>query len=183
VTRCPTGSAPRPRSAARSSDAAGTPRAPGSAKICAKGVSYTRGVSSDESRSLVSRLAHVLASGPPVRLALLFGSASRGALRQTSDLDIGVIFHEPAPSLGQELALAADLSRATGREIDLVRLDSASTLVRWEVARSAVLIHASPRSTWSNFIAQAALEHADMAPLLEPSARTYATRVAQTGAK
>jgi predicted nucleotidyltransferase len=116
-------------------------------------------------------------------LALLFGSASRGALRQTSDLDIAVIFCEPTPSLGQELTLAADLSRATGRDVDLVRLDSASALVRWEVAQSAVLIHASPRSALSDFVAQAALEHADMAPLLERSARTYASRVAQAGAK
>jgi predicted nucleotidyltransferase len=139
---------------------------------------------SGDVKSLISRIAEVLANGPPVRLAILFGSGARDALRPTSDVDVGVLFADEAPSLGEELALTARLSSAIGREVDLVRLDTAPALVRWEAARSAVLIHESPVREFADFVAKAALEHADMAPLLERSARTFVRRLAQPlGAK
>jgi hypothetical protein len=69
-------------------------------------------------------------------------------------------------TLGDELDLAARLTRATGREVDLVRLDSASSLVRWEVARAHILILAEPQQELARFLARAALEHAEMADLL-----------------
>ena len=55
-----------------------------------------------------------------VRLALVFGSRAKGAARPTSDVDVAV--HAPGVD---PLGLAADLSRATGLEVDLVDLEDA----------------------------------------------------------
>ena len=59
-------------------------------------------------------------------------------MRPDSDVDVGIVPNEDGPSLAEELALQAELSRACGREVDLVRLDHADLLLRWEVARDGV---------------------------------------------
>ena len=73
-----------------------------------------------------------------VEVAILFGSAAKGRLRPDSDIDIGIL---PSPDrvLGfdEELALAAELDKMLGGEVDLVRLDTASTLLRFEVRCAA----------------------------------------------
>jgi predicted nucleotidyltransferase len=117
-------------------------------------------------------LKAVLAAGPALQLALLFGSAARGRLHPGSDLDIGIIPENSDFSLRDELDLAAAVSRATGRDVDLVRLDRASTLVRWEVAKAHIPLIAGAPGALPRFLARAALDHADLAPLLaETSAR------------
>lgn len=58
------------------------------------------------------QLTRVLASAPDVTLAVLFGSA----------------------------ALAAALARATGRQVDVVRLNDAPPLLRFEIARGYAML-------------------------------------------
>jgi hypothetical protein len=74
--------------------------------------------------------------------------------------------------------LQARLTRICGRPVDVVRLDTAPTLVRWEAARSAVPLCSVPGSAFPRFIAEAALEYADLAPLFEQTAETFRKRVA-----
>ena len=45
-------------------------------------------------QELVERLAAPLGAGPPVRLAVLFGSAATGAVRPDSDVDVAVLFQD-----------------------------------------------------------------------------------------
>lgn len=63
-------------------------------------------------------LQRVLAAFPNVRLGLLFGSEARGTAGVRSDVDVAV----QAPS-SDALAIAAALSAACGREVDVVLLD------------------------------------------------------------
>ncbi|MFW5876396.1 MAG: type VII toxin-antitoxin system MntA family adenylyltransferase antitoxin [Myxococcota bacterium] len=116
---------------------------------------------------LLERLRRVLGEGPPLRLALLFGSATRGTLRPESDVDVAVLPADAALTLADELALQARLSKAAQREVDLVRLDRASSLLRWRVAREGVELVANPPFELSRFRAAAAIEHADMLPQLQ----------------
>jgi predicted nucleotidyltransferase len=124
---------------------------------------------------LVQRLSGVIAGSDArrwVRAAILFGSASRGALRGDSDVDVGVVVGGSSLELREELALQADLSAACGREVDLVRLDTADAMVRWQVASTGIVICSEP-GVAARFQAEAALEHADMAPLLEDGAERW----------
>jgi predicted nucleotidyltransferase len=130
-----------------------------------------------ETERIVQELREALASAPPLRLALLFGSGAKGRLRPESDLDVGVVPVDPEMTLRDELALATLLGRATGREVDIVRLDRAPALLRWEVARNHRVLLADPPETRSRFIARAALEHAEMRPLLEDARRRLARRL------
>jgi uncharacterized protein len=116
---------------------------------------------------LLDSLVAALRAGPRLRLAVLFGSAANGALRPDSDVDIAILPEDPGLPLSVELALTVGLSLSCGREVDLVRLDQAPTLVRWQVARHGrVLLEAGPFEA-ARFIAAAVAEYLDFAPAFE----------------
>ena len=127
--------------------------------------------------ALHDRIRRVLAGGPPLRLAILFGSGARGELRADSDVDVGIIPRDPDLPLVAELDLQVRLERACERGVDLVRLDRASTLLRWEAARAAVLVLADPPYEFPRFVASAAIEHADLMTLLAPAATRFRQRL------
>jgi uncharacterized protein len=135
-----------------------------------------------DTTELAERLRVVLEEGPALRLALLFGSGARGTLRRDSDVDVAILVREPAMTLGEGLALQACLSRAVGREVDLVRLDRANPLLRWRIAREGVALLANPPFELPRFRAQAAIEHADMLPQLRHAQEIVRRRLAE-GAK
>lgn len=126
---------------------------------------------------IVETIRRVLAGGPPVRLVVVFGSAARGALRPDSDLDVGIVPSDPELPLAEELDLQARLERACARPVDLVRLDRASTLLRWEAARCAVPVLVDPPQEFPRFLARAAIEHAEFMETYAPSAERYRQRL------
>ncbi len=107
-------------------------------------------------------LRQLLEATPGVRLAVLFGSAARGDHDANSDLDVGVSFESGADA-GQRLEV--ELSRVSRRRIDLVRLDEAPPLLRFEIAREGrVLLERMPHA-WTDFKARAMVDWWDWAPL------------------
>jgi predicted nucleotidyltransferase len=131
---------------------------------------------------LLERLRLALANLPPLRLAILFGSASRDALRADSDVDVGIVPRQTDLPLAAELDLQARLERVCGRPVDLVRLDRASTLLRWEAARTGTLVLADPPGEFARFVASAALEHAELMPTLTVAAERFRQRLAGAAA-
>lgn len=107
-----------------------------------------------------------LQADPDVCLAVVFGSSARGTESESSDLDIGVSGVPP-----QRLpALSVSLSRLARREVDLIPLDSAPPLLRFEIARDGVLLTEREAGLWSTFQARAMVDWWDWAP----SARRFA---------
>ena len=107
------------------------------------------------------RLRRVLEETPGVRLAVLFGSAVKGALKPDSDIDIGVLLEpgtEPSPTLG------VALDRAAGRSVDLVWLDAAPPLLRFEIARDGLVLAARDPHGWAEFRARAMIDWWDWSP-------------------
>lgn len=120
---------------------------------------------------LEGALRRVLESLPEVRLAVLFGSAARGEAKPGSDLDVGVLFEKDAEVTP---ALEAALSRACQRPIDLVRLNDAPPLLRFEIARDGFpLVERAPHA-WADFKARAMIDWWDWAPTAR---RFHATAV------
>jgi predicted nucleotidyltransferase len=128
---------------------------------------------------LIDKARRVLEGGPPLRLAVLFGSFAKQRARADSDLDIAILPRDESLSLHAELDLAGQLSSKTGREVDLVRLDRANVLLRWEIAKGGILLTADPPSEWLRFRVAAASEHADMAESLDRAARRFRQRIAR----
>jgi predicted nucleotidyltransferase len=73
---------------------------------------------------LLAALREALRAERNVRLAVLIGSAARGALRERSDVDILVYLADP--SWRAQDRLRDRLGRAVGRPVDLVALDAAT---------------------------------------------------------
>lgn len=101
-----------------------------------------------------------LHSDPDVRLAVVFGSSARREALPSSDLDIGVA-GVPASRLP---ALAVTLSRLAGREVDLIQLEVAPPLLRFEIARDGVLLAERFEGLWPSFQARAMVDWWDWAP-------------------
>ena len=106
-------------------------------------------------------LRRVLDEMPHVRLAVLFGSAAKGAVGSDSDIDIGISLDgglDLAPTLG------VALERAAGRPVDLVWLDVAPPLLRFEIARGGLVLVERARHGWTEFRANAMIDWWDWAP-------------------
>ncbi|MDB4954802.1 MAG: hypothetical protein JWO36_2371 [Myxococcales bacterium] len=128
--------------------------------------------------SLIENLTRVLQAGPPLRLAVMFGSHARGQNRAGSDVDIAILPWDSSLPLKLELDLVARISTGLGREVDLVRIDQASTLLRWEIARDGVLLFADSPAEWVRFRANTASEHAEIRDALEQAAELFRRRIA-----
>ena len=74
---------------------------------------------------LLSALRTALRTEHNVRFALLFGSAARGTDAPGSDVDVLVSLRNP--HLERILALSAKLTAATGRRVDVVRVEDAAS--------------------------------------------------------
>jgi predicted nucleotidyltransferase len=133
-----------------------------------------------EPNALKSRLSATLAADGRVRLAVLFGSVASGKVHARSDIDIAFVPMRSDLSLDEELKLQVDLSRASGRIVDLVRLDRASTLVRWQALRAGILLFESSPFEFTRATAAAAIEYFDFAPALEAAAARYRRTIANT---
>ena len=118
------------------------------------------------------RLATTIAAGPPARLVVLFGSAAQGRMHANSDVDVGWIPVDADLSLRDELTFQAKLTAAASRDVDLVRLDQASTILRYEVARDGVLL-AGTRSEFVRFRAEAIGDYLDFEPALRDASERY----------
>ena len=101
-------------------------------------------------------LREALAAQPAVRLAVLFGSAAKGRQVARSDLDLAVRLAPDSADTRRTAALAAGW--AIGREIDLVEIDGAPLLLRFQIACDGqVLVEREP-GAWTRFKARAMID-------------------------
>ncbi len=122
-------------------------------------------------------LVNALDAEAGVRLAVLFGSTARGQTGAHSDLDVGVL--GPAPEHLSQLQVS--LARATGRVVDVIDLDQAPPLLRFEIARDGqVLVEREPH-LWSNFKARAMVDWWDWAPIARRFHAAAAARLREQG--
>lgn len=106
-------------------------------------------------------LKRVLEDTAHVRLAVLFGSGAADRLRRGSDIDLGLSLTSRAQVTP---ALSAALARAAGRPIDIVLLDDAPPLLRFEIARHGVVLVERVARAWADFRARAMIDWWDWAP-------------------
>jgi predicted nucleotidyltransferase len=130
----------------------------------------------------LAAIAARLASVPALRFAALFGSAAAGRATPGSDLDVGLSFeHRRSPGFAAQLALAADLSRDSGRDVDLVVLEEAGTVLRREVALRGRLVWERAPGAFARFRCGLAVEWEDFAPFFETCRRGFLQAVIRKG--
>ncbi len=112
---------------------------------------------------LETGLIEALKAFPEVELAVIFGSVARGDASPGSDVDIGVRSRGPSRELLSRLEV--HLRRASQREVELVSLDDAPPLLRFEIARDGKLLMERRPHAWADFRARAMVDWWDWAPL------------------
>jgi predicted nucleotidyltransferase len=122
---------------------------------------------------MVAALGGALAGRGDVELALLFGSFARGRERADSDLDVAV----SGPDLDL-LGLAADLSAAAGREVDVVDLRDAGYPLTQALLRDAVVLHEGKPGAAASWRTRAILEVETDRPWFERMRDAYLARLA-----
>jgi predicted nucleotidyltransferase len=129
--------------------------------------------------TLIAALGRALSSGPPLRLAVLFGSRGRGAPRRPqSDVDVGIVPASPALSDADELAMTAALSTAAGLEVDLVRLDRDEPLLYREVALHGTCLHEDAPGVFAAWRADAVSRFIDFEETIAPHRDRFLERLA-----
>jgi predicted nucleotidyltransferase len=128
---------------------------------------------------LLAVLSGVLAGRADVELALLFGSTARGEAGPGSDVDVairGLTGHTV-----DRLGLAADLSAAARREVDVVDLDEASYPMLRALLRDAIVLHEGRPGAAADWRTRAILETETDRPWFERMRDAYLAHLAAGG--
>ena len=117
---------------------------------------------------LENKLRTILAR-KDVRFAILFGSSAMRSPDAARDVDVAVSSPRPM-TLMQRAALEVELEQAVGKPVDVVDVDEASTLLRFEIVRHGVVVASKDEGALRAFQARVPLEYADLRPYLEREA-------------
>lgn len=124
---------------------------------------------SNELRTAVLR---TLASFQPIAV-YLFGSMATGSARADSDVDLAFLPAESVKPLDCFNA-AQELAELLGREVDLVDLSQASTVLAKEVLRTGCLLAESDRSVRQEFEMRTLADYARLNEERQPVLTTMA---------
>lgn len=93
----------------------------------------------------------------------LFGSYGRGRARLDSDVDIAVLFeYRRVPDLNQQLQIKLDLASLLKKDVDLVVLNRANSVLKFQVLKHGVMILNQNRKLAGDFFARVVTEYADL---------------------
>ncbi len=102
---------------------------------------------------------------------LLFGSLARGAAREASDVDFGVLLGRRPPEPLAIADLVAELEGLARRSVDLVVLDQASPILCMEVLRSHRVLRRRDPEALEAFTARTLLMYDDLKRVRAPIER------------
>jgi len=102
------------------------------------------------------------------QFALVFGSAATGCPAPASDLDLAVMFPRPLEP-EERLALAAEIAALVRREVDLVDLRRAGTIVKMQVLRHGRPVVVNDPAALRRFAMYTPLEYHDFKILRRPA--------------
>ncbi|MDZ4857148.1 MAG: nucleotidyltransferase domain-containing protein [Nitrospirota bacterium] len=95
-------------------------------------------------------IEHLRKSVPGLIALYRFGSQAKGTVRPDSDIDLAVLAHNPIPPM-HRFELAQELAIQLHRDVDLVDLRTASTVMRMQVISTGECLDAPNEPTRREF--------------------------------
>lgn len=136
-------------------------------------VPYSAGMEID---ALQRRICRVLARYPFIEAAYLFGSHAAGRAGPDSDVDLAVV--GPRAELrARKLDILADLIAEGVDRVDLVALDGADPVLRFEAVHPNCLVFARPDFDHGEYFSRALREYFDVEPYLRIQREALKRRV------
>jgi uncharacterized protein len=133
---------------------------------------------SGELGDLPSRLERVFEGFPEVSAVYLFGSWALGSARPESDLDLAVVSESP-DARAYRLDLLAELAKEGIDNVDLVFLDTADVVLRFEAVRPNRLIYARDTFDHGGYYSKTLRQYFDFLPHLNTQREAYKRRILQ----
>jgi uncharacterized protein len=120
---------------------------------------------------LIARLTPVLTAKAEIIFAYLFGSTAKGTAGRKSDVDLAV-FLDPAVTIDEEgygylSVLTEELSALLGTRVDVVILNTAKTVLKYQVLKSGILLFTKSNETRRTFHERTIREYLDFKPALK----------------
>ncbi|MGI6453184.1 MAG: type VII toxin-antitoxin system MntA family adenylyltransferase antitoxin [Syntrophomonadaceae bacterium] len=115
-----------------------------------------------------------------VSAAWVFGSVATGKDRPDSDIDIAVLFIEGLDKhirFDMRLAIAAELTDLTGRQVDVIDMQAAPLLLQHQVRRFGYLLFEKDHAYRVDFDVKSRREFLDFYPRLEKRNRQIINKV------
>lgn len=126
----------------------------------------------------VKKLAAVLKSEENVLVAYLFGSHARGLETSKSDIDIAVLLSEvPDKALEYYLHLERRLAEVLENDIDLVFLNDAPPLLKYQVIKYGRLLFSKDERVRVMFEVKSLCEYLDFSRVLKRYDECFMRRV------
>jgi len=95
-----------------------------------------------------------------IKLAFLIGSYAKGTARPDSDVDVAVLFGRSF-DVKQVLDLKEQLTELVGVDVDLVVLDSVGPVMKMQVLKTGILLHAE-KGAYEQFLVSTINEYDDL---------------------
>ena len=130
-------------------------------------------LSVDELRHLISP---ILSRYPAVEAGYLFGSHAKGTATSGSDVDLALVGDASALA-GEKLDLLADFASVGIDAIDLVILDGADIVLRFEAVSPNRLLYAKPEFDHGSFFSRVLREYFDFEPYLRVQRQALKARI------
>jgi len=93
--------------------------------------------------------------------ALLFGSRATGSAKEYSDVDIAVRFRDAGDCLAKASELASMIEEELGVRVDVVPLNVADTILRYEAYSHGILLYCVDRGAYMDDYVNAVDEYLD----------------------
>lgn len=124
----------------------------------------------------LDRLEEVFEQFPEIQAVYLFGSYATGQERAESDLDLGIFTDQTAqPSF--KLKLLTAMTKNGFTNLDLVMLNEADPVVRYEAIRPNKIIYSKRSFEHSTMFSRVMREYFDILPLLKVQRKALKERM------
>jgi len=121
------------------------------------------------------KLIAVFAWYPDIQAVYLFGSSASGRTHAESDLDLAIL---SSPSLAaRKLDILTDLARQGICNVDLIFLERADIVLRYEAVRLNRLVYAAPSFDRGELYSNVVRQYLDFLPYLEVQRQAYKRKV------
>lgn len=123
--------------------------------------------------ALRSELSHLL----NLNVAILYGSAAKGALRAESDVDVAVLFANPL-SASRRMELAGRFQACLGRPVDLVDLAGVNGVLLKQILSTGRVLVRNDVAAYERLLQRMIYNQTDMMPYVRHALHRHAERFA-----
>lgn len=122
------------------------------------------------------KLENIFSNQIEVKAAYLFGSYARGEQKTDSDIDIGILLDENFDRI-IKLDLLTSLTENGFDDVDLVILNNASILLKYEIVKNNNLIYSRSDFDTSSYFSKIIRLYLDFKPYLEVQRKYLKERI------